>query len=53
VGTRRNLLGPLHHGEKYPNWTGPGEFKREVKWIGEYVSFPYGLMGGVSLSIRA
>jgi hypothetical protein len=53
VGTRRNLLGPLHHGEKYPNWTGPGEFKREDKWIGEYVSFPYGLMGGVSLSTRA
>jgi hypothetical protein len=52
VGTRRNLLGPLHHNEKYPNWTGPGEFKREEKWTNEYVKFPYGLTGGPSVLVR-
>ncbi|HCE43361.1 MAG TPA: hypothetical protein DET40_07420 [Lentisphaeria bacterium] len=52
VGTRRNLLGPLHHGEKFPNWTGPWEFKNEQKWINEYVRFPYGLMGEPSISVR-
>ena len=52
VGTRRNLLGPLHHGEKYPSWTGSGEFKREDKWISEYVRFPYGLTGEPAVSVR-
>lgn len=53
VGTRRNLLGPLHLNVKYPNWTGPWQFKQQEDWTDEYVRFPYGLMGKPSLSVRA
>ena len=52
VGTRRNLLGPLHHGERYPNWTGPETFKMEDKWSNEYIRFPYGLTGNPVISMR-
>ncbi|MFA6567203.1 MAG: hypothetical protein WCS96_03250, partial [Victivallales bacterium] len=52
VGTRRNLLGPLHHNVKYPNWTGPWQFKDEGEWTNEYVRFPYGLTGKPSVSVR-
>ncbi|HBC89427.1 MAG TPA: hypothetical protein DCZ94_21020 [Lentisphaeria bacterium] len=52
VGTRRNLLGPLHHNVKYPNWTGPWEFKKEEAWTNDYVRFPYGLMGEPTVSVR-
>ncbi|MCX6986155.1 MAG: hypothetical protein NT118_15610 [Lentisphaerae bacterium] len=53
VGTRRNLLGPLHLNEKYPNWTGPWQFKQPENWTGEYVRFHYGLLGKPSISVRA
>jgi hypothetical protein len=52
VGTRRNLLGPLHLNVKYPNWTGPWQFKQQEDWTDEYVRFPYGLMGEPVVSVR-
>ena len=52
VSTRRNLLGPLHLNEKYPNWTGPWQFKQPENWTDEYVRFPYGLMGEPSVLVR-
>jgi hypothetical protein len=42
VGTRRNILGPLHLEEKYPQWTGPSEFRKSK--VSEYIRLPYGLM---------
>ncbi|MFH1477659.1 MAG: glycosyl hydrolase [Verrucomicrobiota bacterium] len=52
VGTRRNLLGPLHLNVKYPNWTGPDQYKQTEDWTDEYVRFPYGLMGEPFVSFR-
>lgn len=53
VGTRRNLLGPLHLTNKYPIWTGPEQFISEgAEWTDEYISLPYGLMEPPILSFR-
>ncbi len=53
VGTRRNLLGPLHLKNIYPIWTGPGQFVSEkFEWTDEYVLFEYGLMSDPKLSFR-
>jgi hypothetical protein len=53
MSSRRNLLGPLHLKEKYPPWTGPGQFVTSGdQWIDEYVSVPYGLMKAPVLSVR-
>jgi hypothetical protein len=50
---RRNLLGPLHLTEKYPPWTGPGQFVSSGdQWTDEYLSVPYGLMEAPVLSVR-
>ncbi|NLF39216.1 hypothetical protein GX586_07210 [bacterium] len=54
VSSRRNLLGPLHLTEKYPVWTGPGQFRSDgEQWTDEYVALPYGLMAAPVLSYRA
>lgn len=52
VGSRRNLLGPLHLDQKYPVWTGPYQYKQEHDWTDKYVRLPYGLTGEPVLSIR-
>ncbi|MGQ9609695.1 MAG: glycosyl hydrolase [bacterium] len=53
MSSRRNLLGPLHLTEKYPAWTGPGEFvSTGDRWTDNYVSVPYGLMEAPVLSTR-
>ena len=53
VSSRRNLLGPLHCVEKYPVWTGSGEFVTTGKrWTDDYVLLPYGLMKDPVLSVR-
>jgi len=53
MSSRRNLLGPLHLTEKYPTWTGPGQFVTDGdQWTDDYVSVPYGLMGSPALSVR-
>ncbi len=54
MSSRRNLLGPLHLTEKYPTWTGSGQFYTTGdQWTDDYVSVPYGLMESPVLSIRA
>ncbi len=53
VSSRRNLLGPLHNSEVYPQWTGPWQFVDTGKWTDEYVSVPYGLMETPVISYRA
>ena len=53
VSSRRNLLGPLHLTEKYPYWTGPGQFETSgAEWTDDYVKVPYGLMESPVLSVR-
>ena len=53
MSSRRNLLGPLHLTEKYPPWTGSGQFYTTGdEWTDDYVSIPYGLMEAPVLSIR-
>jgi hypothetical protein len=45
LGHRRNSHGPFHHVEKWPNWTGPGQFITEGKqWVDHYQLVPCGLM---------
>ena len=53
MSSRRNLLGPLHLTEKYPPWTGSGQFYTTGdQWTDDYVSIPYGLMEAPVLSVR-
>ncbi|MBU7004014.1 MAG: hypothetical protein HXS50_00510, partial [Theionarchaea archaeon] len=53
VGSRRNLLGPLHLTERYPIWTGSGQFITDKNdWTDEYVLLPYGLFESPVLSYR-
>jgi hypothetical protein len=53
VGSRRNLLGPLHLTEKYPTWTGAGQFKTSGnEWTDEYVKLPYGLTEPPVISVE-
>jgi len=53
MGSRRNLLGPLHLREKYPLWTGSGQFITEGdQWTDNYVLLPYGLFENPVLSYR-
>jgi hypothetical protein len=54
MSSRRNLLGPLHFTEKYPSWTGSGQFYTTGdQWTDDYVSVPYGLMEAPVLSVRS
>jgi hypothetical protein len=50
-GSPRNLLGPNHHPEKRPSWTGPYDFVRLDDWVAERNLVPYGLSGDVTLAI--
>ena len=46
VSHRRNAFGPLHHMQKWPRWTGPGEFSPPAdKWQDEYNLVPVGCLG--------
>jgi hypothetical protein len=45
IGHRRNSHGPLHHAEKWPVWTGPGQFVSSgAEWTDGYTLVPCGLM---------
>jgi len=45
LGHRRNSHGPLHHAEKWPTWTGPGEFVvTGDQWREDFNLVPAGLM---------
>lgn len=44
MGHRRNSHGPLHFSEKWPRWTGPGEFVSQGdRWTDDYQLVPVGL----------
>jgi hypothetical protein len=44
LGHRRNSHGPLHHAEKWPTWTGPGEFVSQGdRFTDAYQLVPCGL----------
>ena len=47
VGSPRNLMGPRHHTQKYPDWTGPGELSDMSE--PSYHLTPAGLMGEVRI----
>ena len=54
VGHRRNSHGPLHHSEKWPNWTGPAQFVTEGdEWVEGYQLVPCGLMRSPRLVVRS
>jgi len=53
VGSPRNLLGPNHFVEKYPVWTGPGQFVYAgPSFTEEYTTVPHGLNPGVSVFVE-
>jgi hypothetical protein len=53
VASRRNLLGPLHLSDRYPTWTGAGQFKTSGdEWTDDYVKLPYGLMEPPVISVE-
>ena len=53
LGHRRNSHGPFHISEKWPNWTGPGEFARGPDtWVEGYQLVPCGLLQSPELVIR-
>ena len=54
IGHRRNSHGPLHHAEKWPAWTGPGQFVTSGEgWIDGYQLVPCGLLEEPSLVVKA
>lgn len=53
VSSRRNLLGPLHHAQKSPEWTGPKEFRPDDAMLSPaYQLVPYGLLGETCLVVE-
>ncbi len=53
VGHRRNSHGPFHLTEKWPHWTGPGEFTRSGEtWLEGYQLVPCGLMAMPVVDVR-
>ena len=51
-GSPRNLLGPNHLVERWPPWTGPGQFIDLDRWTDEYNLQPYGLFGKVTMAVQ-
>jgi hypothetical protein len=53
ISHRRNSHGPLHYAEKWPSWTGPGQYQSEGKnWTDNYQLVPCGLMEDPELIIK-
>ena len=53
VGSRRNSHGPFHINEKWPHWTGPGEFVRGPEtWLDGYQLVPCGLLKDPELVVK-
>jgi len=53
VGSRRNLLGPLHYIQDRPVWTGAEQFHPPPEEYRQRYSFvPYGLLSPPVLSFR-
>lgn len=53
LGHRRNSHGPLHMNEKWPFWTGPGQFRTSGKnWIEGYSIVPVGMMKSPQIVVK-
>jgi hypothetical protein len=53
IGHRRNSHGPFHINEKWPWWTGPGEFQNlGARWYDGYQRVPCGLMAPPALVVK-
>ena len=53
IGHRRNSHGPLHVNEKWPTWTGPGEFVTQGdRWLEGYQLVPVGLLAPPALVVK-
>ncbi len=54
IGHRRNSHGPFHTTQKWPMWTGPGEYVSEGdRWQEAYQLVPCGLMTAPVVEVRA
>jgi len=52
IGSPRNLLGPNHNTDRYPVWTGPGQFVTEGDdFTEEYMIVPHGLNRHVTITL--
>ena len=53
IGHRRNSHGPFHLTNKWPAWTGPGEYVPDAKnWFDGYQLVPCGIMKPPHIEIR-
>ncbi|MCE5250812.1 hypothetical protein LLG96_11390 [bacterium] len=52
IGSLRNLLGPHHHIEQEPRFTGPWHFEYGDNWADSYHFVPFGITGDVSVLIE-
>ncbi|MEI6212240.1 MAG: hypothetical protein WCR06_11515, partial [bacterium] len=53
IGHRRNSHGPFHITEKWPEWTGPGEYTCDAdRWFEGYQLVPCGLMAPPVVEVR-
>lgn len=53
IGHRRNSHGPFHINEKWPAWTGPGEYAyNEKRWFEGYQLVPCGIMSEPLLVVK-
>ncbi len=50
VNSLRNLLGPHHHSEKDPHFTGPWNFT-EIEFPNEYHVLPFALKGPIAITV--
>jgi hypothetical protein len=54
LGHRRNSHGPLHHAEKWPEWTGSEQFVTSgEEWTDGYQLVPCGLTAAPRILVRA
>ncbi|HEX2950253.1 MAG TPA: hypothetical protein VHV83_11925, partial [Armatimonadota bacterium] len=53
IGHRRNSHGPHHYDEKWPSWTGPGQYQAgDDHWFEGYQLVPCGLMTPPQLVVK-
>ncbi|MBN2581653.1 MAG: hypothetical protein JXL80_01195, partial [Planctomycetes bacterium] len=52
LGHRRNSHGPHHLNQKWPRWTGPGQYLDRQNWYDGYQLVPCGLMAPPKLVVR-
>ena len=53
VGSLRNLLGPHHHVEADPHFTGPWHFEYGENWTDSYHFVPFGIAGDVRVRMES